>query len=254
MRTVKSGRPGGLAGMTAFRRVQEPSWPTRSAISEFVAEGEVAGVTEAGDDVAVAGEFFVDGGDPEGDFIAEALGEMVHSVGAGDGADQVDGDGVAALLDELVDGHLDGGAGGEHRVGQDQGLAFQGRGGAVIGADLEVVAGAVLAEGRKEGGLGVVEEVENAFLERQAGPEDRGDHERGVAGRDAGDAEGRDDVFLGVGQFLGEFIGKDFADAFEVGPETETVFLDGGIPHLCDEIVENGRVLAEIDDFHGVSN
>ena len=104
----------------------------------------------------------------------------------------------------------------------------------------KAVAGAVLAEGREEGGLGVVEEVENAFLERQAGPEDRGDHERGVAGRDAGDAEGRDDVFLGVGQFLGEFIGKDFADAFEVGPETETVFLDGGIPHLCDEIVENG--------------
>ena len=226
----------------------------RGQSSEFVAEGEVAGIAQARDDVAVAGEFLVDGGDPEGDFVAKALGEMVHGVGAGDGADQVDRNGVAALLDELVDGDLDGGAGGEHCVGQDEGLAFQGRGGAVIGADLEVVAGAVLAEGREEGGLGVVKEVENALLERQAGPEDRGYHERGIASRDAGDAEGRDDVFLGVSQFLGEFIGKDFADAFEIGPETETVFLDGGIPHLCDEIVENGRVLTEIDDFHGVSN
>ena len=218
---------------------------------QLVAEGEVAGVAEAGDDVAVAGEFLVDGGHPEGDFVAIELGEMVHGVGAGDGADQVDGDGVAALLDELVDGDLDGGAGGEHRVGQDEGLAFQGRSGAVVRADFEVVAGAVLAEGRKEGGFGVVEEIEDPLLERQAGPEDRGDHEGGVAGRDAGDAEGRSDVFLAVSEFLGDFIGKDFADAFEVGPETETVFLDGGIPHLCDEIVENGRVLTEIDDFHG---
>ena len=79
---------------------------------QFVTEGEVAGVAEAGDDVAVAGEFLVDGGHPEGDFVAIELGEMVHGVGAGDGADQVDGDGVAALLDELVDGNLDGGAGG----------------------------------------------------------------------------------------------------------------------------------------------
>ena len=100
----------------------------------------------------------------------------------------------------------------------------------------------------------MVEEVEDTLLERQAGPEDRGDHERGVAGRDTGDTEGGDDVFLGVGEFLGEFIGKDLADAFEIGPETETVFLDGGIPHLCDEIVENRRVLTEIDNFHGVSN
>ena len=202
----------------------------------------------------MAGEFFVDGGDPEGDFLTEALGEMVHGVGAGDGADQVDGDGVAALLDELVDGDLDGGAGGEHRVGQDEGLAFQGRGGAVVRPDFEVVAGAVLAEGREEGGLGMVEEIEDALLERQAGPEDGGDHERGVAGGHAGDAQGGDDVFLGVVECFGKLIGEDFSDAFKIGPETEAVLLDDGVPHLCDEVVENGRVLSEIDDFHGVSN
>lgn len=37
---------------------------------QLLPEGEVAGVAEAGDDVGVAGEFFVDGGDPEGDFVA----------------------------------------------------------------------------------------------------------------------------------------------------------------------------------------
>ena len=240
--------------MTAFQQIQEPSWPVRLATLQFVAEGEVAGVAEAGDDVGVAGELFIDGGDPEGDFFAEALREMVHGVGAGDGADQVDGNGFAAFLAEFVDGDLDGGAGGEHRVGQDQGLAFEGRGGAVVRPDFEIVAGAVLAEGREEGGLGVVEEIEDALLERQAGPEDGGDHERGVAGGHAGDAEGRDDVFLGVGELLRELIGEDLSYAFEIGPETEAVLLDDGIPHLCDKVVENGRVLSEIDDFHGVSN
>ena len=219
---------------------------------QLPAEGEVAGVAEAGDDVAVAGKFLVDGGHPEGDLVAVALGKMVHGVGAGDGADEVDGDGFAPFLDELVDGDLDGRAGGEHGVRQDEGLAFEGRGGAVIRPDFEIVAGAVLAERREEGGLGMVEEIEDALLERQSGPEDGGDYERGVARGHAGGAEGRDDVFLGEGEFLGDLIREDLAYTLEVGPETEAVFLNGGIAHLCDEIVENGRVLSEIDDFHGV--
>ena len=220
---------------------------------QFPAEGEVAGVAEAGDDVGVAGEFLVDGGDPEGDFISVALGEVVHGVGAGDGADEVDGDGIAAFLDEFVDGDLDGGAGGQHRVGQDEGLAFEGRGGAVVRPDFEVIAGAVFAEGCEEGGFGVVEEVEDAFLERQAGPEDGGDHERSVDRGHAGGAEGRYDVFLGEGEFLGDLIREDLSDTLEVGPEAEAVFLNGGIAHLCDEVVENGRGLSEIDDFHGLA-
>ena len=217
---------------------------------ELAAECEVAGVTQTRDDVAVAGQFLVDGRDPEGDVGGELLLEVFDGVAAGDGAHQVGVGRLAALFEELVVSDFDGGAGGEHRVGDDEGLAGDLRGRAVVDLDLEVITLSVFAERGNEGRLGVVEHVENALVQRQTGTHDRGDDELGVVRSDLGGAERRDDILDGIIQRPGNLIAEDLAYALEIGPEAEAVFLDGGIAHFCDESVEDGVVLAKIDDLH----
>ena len=217
---------------------------------ELAAESEVAGVAETRDDVAVAGQFLVNGRYPEGDVGGELFLEVFDGVAAGDGAHQVGVGRFAALFEELVEGNLDGGTGREHRVGDDEGLAGDLRGRAVVDLDLEVVALAVFAEGGDEGRLGVVEHVENALVQRQAGAHDRGDDELGVVRGDLGGAERRDDILDGIIQRPGNLITENLAYALEVGTEAETVFLDGSIAHFSDESVEDGVVFAKIDDLH----
>ena len=218
---------------------------------QLFSEGEVAGVADAGDDVAAAGELLVDGGDPEGDVVAVADGQLFHGITACDGGDEVDGGGFTAILDELVDAHFHGGARGDQGIGDHEGLALERRCGAVVHPKLEVVAFAVLPVGGQESRFGMVEEGEEALLQREGGPEDAGDDDRRVARFHRGDAKRCLDLLGGVGKNLGQFQGENLSDPFEVDAETQTVFLDGRIAQFREEGIENGRFLSEIDDLHG---
>lgn len=51
--------------------------------SDFLSVGEVAGVAEAGDDVGMGGEFFIDGGYPEGHLVGRKVFlDIIHGVDA----------------------------------------------------------------------------------------------------------------------------------------------------------------------------
>ena len=84
--------------------------------SEFVAEGEVAGVTETGDDVGILIEMIIDRGEVD---IHVGMGhpDSLDALGGADQAHQTDV-GAAALL-EHAQGVAGAAAGREHRVGDD---------------------------------------------------------------------------------------------------------------------------------------
>ena len=217
---------------------------------ELAAESEVAGIAEPRDDITLARQFLVDGRHPERDTGREHLFEILDGITAGDGAYQVDMGRLAAHLDEFVVGHLDGGAGRQHRIGKDQRLAGDVGRRAVIGIDLEIVAFPVLAENREGGRLGVVEHVQQALVHRQARPEDGGDDQLRVGRGYLRRSQRRHDILDGIGQLPGYLIAEDLSHPLEVGTEAEAVFLDHGIAHFRDELVEDGVVVAEIDELH----
>ena len=68
----------------ASAKSSEAGAATISALhSDFLSVGEVACVTEAGDDVGVGGEFLVDGGYPEGHLVGRKVFlDIIHGVDA----------------------------------------------------------------------------------------------------------------------------------------------------------------------------
>ena len=139
---------------------------------DFAAEGKVSGVSDSGDDVALAGEFLIYCGNPKSDFRAEHLTKVIYGIAAGNGAHKVDAGGGAAFFLDLFNAHFHGGTGGKEGIGKDKGFPLQRRGGAVLGLDLEIAEFPGAAVGRKERCLCVVEQPEHTLLDGKAGTED----------------------------------------------------------------------------------
>ena len=121
--------------------------------------------------------------------------DVLDPDGTGDGDDDVDLGGVAFFA-EVLDGFDEGGAGGEHGIGDDYDPAFEFGAGDVVESDLEAAVALVFAVGGDEAVVGLVEEIEQALVEGQAGAEDGGDHR--LVGEYFGgcDAEGGLDFFF----------------------------------------------------------
>jgi len=86
-------------------------------ILNLCAVGEIAGVAETGDDIAFCREFVIDGAAPYF-AIGFAAEDEFDADRAGDRRDDMDLGGMA-FLTEILDGLYEGGAGGEHGIGDD---------------------------------------------------------------------------------------------------------------------------------------
>ena len=89
------------------------------------AEGEVAGVAEARDDVGALVDFGVNGADPDGGAVlGEVLGDVVDGGLRGDDGDDVDAGG-GALGEQGAVAQVHRGSGSEHGVAEDEGFAVE---------------------------------------------------------------------------------------------------------------------------------
>jgi hypothetical protein len=145
-----------------------------------------------------------------------------------------------------------GGAGGEHGIGDDDDAAFEFGAGNVIESDLEAAVALVFAESGDEAVIGLVEEIEQALVEGQAGAEDGGDDRLAREYFGGCDAEGGLDFFFRSGEVLADLVGGDLSDAFEVASETHAVQLDLLVADLADPVAEEGILFREVDNHKGL--
>ena len=162
----------------------------------------------------------------------------------------MDAGGLTAGFFQLLQGRFHRGAGGQHRVCHYEGFPLQGRAGAVVCVNLEIVSLAVFSPGGEETAFRPVEETQDTFLQRKAGPQDGGDYQGGIGRLHLGNGQRSGDLFLRIGKRFGNLISEDGAYPLQVDAETHPVFLDVGVPDFGDETVENGVGLSQIDDFH----
>jgi hypothetical protein len=216
----------------------------------FIAVGEVAGVTEAGDDIAFGGELIIDGAAPDAalGFFAQ---DVLNPDGTGDGDDDVDLGGVAFFA-EVLDGLDEGGAGGEHGIGDDDDAAFEFGAGNVVESDLEAAVALVFAVGGDEAVVGLVEEIEQALVKGQTGTEDGGDHRLAREYFGGCDTEGCLDFSFCRREAFADLVGGDLSDAFEVASEAHAVQLDLLIADLADPVTEEGVLFREVDNHEGL--
>ena len=159
-------------------------------------------------------------------------------------------DRISPIVPQTVETHFQRGAGGQHGIGQDQGLPFDVRAGAIIHVDVELIPPVVFAEGGNKGILGPVEDVQQSLVKRQARPHDGGQYQRGVTGGDLCDAQRRRHLFRAVFQDFADFVSKNISQTLHIRAKPETIFLDGLIAHLRHVIVKDGVRLSQVDDFH----
>lgn len=81
-----------------------------------------------------------------------------------------------AVSFEVLQGEVDGRAGGQHRVGQDQHSVCEVAAADVFELDVEGAVFVVPAVGTDERVVGVVEVVQHTLVKRQAGAQDGGQH------------------------------------------------------------------------------
>ena len=160
---------------------------------------------------------------------------------------------IAAIVPQTVETNFQRGAGGQHGIGQDQGLPFDVRAGAIIHVDVELIPPVVFAEGRHEGVLGPVEDVQQALVKRQARPHDGGQYQRSVAGGYLRNPQRRRHLFRAVFQDFADFVSKNISQTLHIRAKPETVFLDSLIAHLRHVIVKDGVRLSQVDDFHATN-
>ena len=208
----------------------------------FGAEGEVAGVAEAGDDITFGGQLVIDGAAPDLALGLTAQDEF-YSDSTGDGDDDMDLGGVAFLA-QVLDGLDERGARGQHRVGDDNDAAFEFGAGDVIEADLETAVALMPPVSRDESIICAVEVIQQSLVQGQAGAEDGGDDGLFLQYFTHGGAQGRLDFPFFKGQGLADLISGDFSDALEIASEPHPVLLDVLITDLADPVTEQGILFA----------
>ena len=90
-------------------------------------------------------------------------------------------------------------------------------------------------------------------MERQPRAQNRGDDDFIVVERYLGFAERRLDHAGCVVEPLRDFVGHDFADAFQIPTEAHRVALDFVIADFGDELVEYGVLLVQNVDLHNLA-
>ena len=160
---------------------------------------------------------------------------------------------LATFVEKNFVGHFDRRTGREHGVREDDGLADEVRAGAVLRVDMEGSFAVVLAVGGHECVLRRVEAAEDAFVQRETGAHDGGDHHLLVRHAQAGCAERGHDLSFPRSQRSADFIAEDLTETLQVRAEPEAVFLKVLVAELRDEAVENRTFLSKVDDFHIIS-
>ena len=194
----------------------------------FFAVEEVAGVAQAGYDVAVVVEHVVDVGGPHGgiDAVGQVPFQVFNGLVGGDNHGNVD---VLrrALLQESANCHIHRASGGEHRVGNHQHLSLDARACQIFGANHEIVgAFNVFAISRNKGIFGIVEKAEEALVKRQSGAENGAQHHLigdGASGRHSQRCGG---LAVGIFQAFGNFVSHNLSDALHIGAKPESVGLN----------------------------
>jgi hypothetical protein len=155
-----------------------------------------------------------------------------------------------SLLDERFVDQRRRRSGGEHRVDQQHRLPFETSARDVLDLDGERSVLLALAVGRYEGVLRVVEIVQEALVKRKACAQDRGDDDFVVVELDFGLAERCLDRAGRVAEPFRDFVGHQFADAFQIAAETHRIALDPAVADLGDELVEDGVLSVQNVDLH----
>ena len=156
-----------------------------------------------------------------------------------------------ALLAQGVVGQHERRSGGQHRIDQQQCLAFEASARDVLDLHGELAVLGALAIGRDEGVLGVVEVVEKPLMIGKSRTENRRHHDLLVDHLDGGFTQRRLDNARFVAERFRYFVGRDLADALHVAAETHRIPLNPLVADFCDEFVENGVLLGEDMQRHG---
>ena len=108
----------------------------------------------------------------------------------------------------------------------------------------------VHAEGGDEGVVGMVEHLEESLVEGQSGTQDGADDQ--LVGRhiDGCYAQRRGHFAFLVSEGFGYLVGHHLADAADVVAEKLSALLEMGVAYLCEILVDDGVVVAQVDDFH----
>lgn len=104
--------------------------------------------------------------------------------------------------------------------------------------------------GRHECVVGLLEHIQEALMERKAGPEDGAQYDRVVVQLRRCRAQWGLYVFGGIIQRLADFIRHDFPDSFQVAAEPCPVFLYAHVPEFRHVSVDNRLVFCKVNHFH----
>ena len=109
---------------------------------------------------------------------------------------------------------------------------------------------AIVAIGRYEGVVGMVEDIEETRVEGQSGTKDGGDDDAVVLGRGCGRAERCLYEFSAVVERLRDFEGHGLAYSLEVATEALAVALDNDVTQLGYVTVDDSVLFGKVDYFH----
>ena len=188
----------------------QPFSPARTARGSQGAEEAVAAVAEAGQDVALVVEFFVEHGDVD---LRVGMGGLEGGQALGRGDDGNDRELADAAFLEAVDGVGEGAAGGEHGVEQEDPHGFG------AGRELAVVLhgpeSLLVAVDAHVADLGGGDQIEDAVDHAEAGAEDG--NEEHLLGELLGVARGEGGLDADVFQLqvAGDFVDEEIGQLVE---------------------------------------
>ena len=183
---------------------------------EEAKRAEIA-ISDAGNDVGARSQLLVDDGRPDrGGLPRHVLHGIVKPLLAGDDRGDMGMGRRTALLAQGVVGQHERRSGGQHRIDQQQCLAFEASARDVLDLHGELAVLGALAIGRDEGVLGVVEVVEKPLMIGKSRTENRRHHDLLVDHLDGGFTQRRLDNARFVAERFRYFVGRDLADALHV--------------------------------------
>ena len=141
---------------------------------------------------------------------------------------------------------------GQHGVGNDESFAVQVRRGQIFDMYAHFVAFFVFVEavGRHECVVGLLKHIQEALMEREAGPEDGSQYDRVVVQQRRRRAQRGLYVFDGIIQRFTDFVSHYFPDSFQIAAEPRPVFLYAYVPEFRHVSVDNRLLLCKVNYFH----
>ena len=158
--------------------------------------------------------------------------------------------GRSALGEQSPVAQLHRGAGGQHRVAKNQGLALEAGRREVFDENVEIFLLLILAVGRDKGVLSRIEIRQETLVERHSGAENGAEHHLLVEGVAGGDIKRSLHLHLLVFHCLGNLVCHYFTGTFKVTSETQGVTLHVDRAHLQQIAAHQRRSLVKIYNFH----